>query len=245
MMTIISKQNPLVKELRSLKDKKYRKQNGTFLVEGEKMIRDCQHSSCTIKRIFARDDYSGNLSVDVWLGKDAFDWVCDAVTPQGVAAEVTVPQTELQSPQESCIVLDGVADPSNVGAILRSANAAGYREIYLIDCADPFSPKSVRASMGGVFFVKLMQGERREVLRTLETVSLIAADMNGKNVFRYSAPKLFALCIGNEGNGLSPEVRQCARETVKIPMGEHTESLNAAVSASILMYELKRDLFSD
>lgn len=243
MMTIISKQNPLVKQLRSLKEKKFRQQFGSFLVEGEKMIEDCLHSSLKVRRIFARESYDGGLSVDTVFGEDAFCSICDAITPQGVAAEVELPDYALHSPQKNCIVLDGVADPSNVGAIIRTANAAGYEEIYLIDCADPYAPKSVRASMGGVFFTRLMFGNRAEVLNSLVGISLIAADMNGKNIFSYVPPERFALCIGNEGNGLSHEVRERANETVCIPMGQHTESLNAAVSASILMYELKRNIF--
>lgn len=243
MITIISKQNPLVKQLRALKDKKFRRENGTFLAEGEKLIRDCMQSSLKIRRVFAREDYGGEIPVDLLLGREAFDSVCDAVTPQGIAAEVEIPERTLQPPQGSCLVLDGVSDPANVGAMIRTANAAGYREIYLIDCADPYSPKSVRSAMGGVFFVDLMAGSRQEVLQILEGVPLIAADMNGIDIFGYTAPERFALCIGNEGNGLSSEVRARAKETVRIPMGEHTESLNAAVSAGILMYELKRKTF--
>lgn len=243
MTTIISKQNPLVKELRSLKDKKFRKLSGSFLVEGEKLLGDCLKSPVKVKRIFAEESYCGIYTADVVFGADAFSSICDAVTPQGVAAVAEIPKFGLLPPKNSCIVLDGVADPSNVGAIIRTANAAGYEEIYLIDCADPFAPKSVRASMGGVFFVKLMSGSRSEILDVLHDVPLIAADMNGENIFHFSAPEKFALCIGNEGNGLSDEVRAQANTTVRIPMGEHTESLNAAVSASILMYELKRKSF--
>ena len=97
--------------------------------------------------------------------------------------------------------------------------------------------------MSGVFFVSLMQGTREEVLSALDGVPLIAADMGGENIFTFAPPEQFALCIGNEGSGLSKQVREKASFTVRIPMGEHTESLNAAVSAGILMYELKRTTF--
>ncbi|MDE5548270.1 MAG: RNA methyltransferase [Clostridia bacterium] len=242
-MIIVSKNNPLVKELSALKEKKYRKLSGTFLVEGEKMVCECLKSGLSIKRILAREDYAGDLEPALVFGSDAFKAICDEKTPQPVAAEVEIPRIPLEAPQNSCIVLDGVADPANVGAIVRTAVAAGYTEIYCIDCADPYAPKSVRASMSGVFFAKIMQGSREDVLATLHGVPLIAADMDGENVFSFDAPLLFALCIGNEGNGLSQEVAKSAKYTVKIPMGEHTESLNAAVSAGILMYLLKRNLF--
>ena len=242
-MIIVSKNNPIVKELSALKEKKYRKIRGTFLVEGEKMVRECMKSGLNVLRVIAREDYAGDIAPALVLGADAFKAICDEKTPQPLAAEVELPRFPLVSPQHSCILLDGVSDPSNVGAIVRTAVAAGYTEIYCIDCADAYSPKSVRASMSGVFFAKIMQGSREEVLAVLNGVPLVAADMDGENAFLFESPEKFALCIGNEGNGLSQEVAGRAQFTVKIPMGEHTESLNAAVSAGILMYLLKRNIF--
>lgn len=244
-MVIVSKSNPLVKELSSLKDKKFRRRSGTFLVEGEKMVREAIEGGMDVRMLAVRDDYKGetySLPVTVF-GEDAFRTICDEKTPQGICAVVAIPQYALQAPKSSCLVLDGVSDPSNVGAIVRTANAAGYREIYLIDCADPFSPKSVRSSMSGVFFVRLMQGSREEILSVLEGVPFLAADMRGENLFTFQAPELFALCIGNEGNGLSDLVRSRADFTVRIPMERQTESLNAAVSASVAMYLLKQKQF--
>ncbi len=244
-MVIVSKNNPLVKEFACLKDKKFRKERGAFLVEGEKMVKEAVLGGLRVVRLAVREGYCGNTySLPTFtFGEDAFRAICDEKTPQGVAAEVEIPKFLLQAPQDSCLVLDGVSDPSNVGAIMRTANAAGYRELYFIDCADPFSPKSVRASMSGVFFVKTMFGSREEVLSVLEGTPLLAADMSGENLFTFTAPEKFALCIGNEGNGLSSAVRNRADFTVKIPMSESAESLNAAVSASLAMYLLKREQF--
>lgn len=241
-MVIISKNNPVVKELSSLKEKKGRRERGTFLVEGCKMISECAASGVPIVRLAVREGFAGDLPdcPTVTLGEDAFKAVCDEKTPQGVLAEVKIPLYEIEPPKKSCLLLDGVADPANVGAIIRTAVAAGYEELYLIDCADPYSPKSVRASMSGVFFAKLMRGSREEVLGALTGVPLIAADMDGENVFSFTPPEKFCICIGNEGNGLSNEVRKRATYTVRIPMGAHTESLNAAVSAGIIMYQLTR-----
>lgn len=241
-MVIVSKNNPLVKELSSLKEKKFREKSGSFLVEGEKMVRECVHSGLNIRRLIMREDYAGGTYSlpTVTLGEDAFRAICDEKAPQGIAAETEIPTYTLLPPKQSCIVLDGVADPANVGAIVRTAVAAGYTELYCINCADPYSPKSVRASMSGVFFAKIMRGSREEILGVLNGMSLIAADMDGENVFAFTPPEKFALCIGNEGNGLSNEIFSHAAHTVKIPMETHTESLNAAVSAGILMYQLKK-----
>lgn len=244
-MIIVSKNNPLVKELSALKERKGRKRSNSFLVEGEKMVRECARGNFKILRLIVREDYAGETYSfpTVTFGADAFGAICDAVTPQGIAAEVELPQNKLEPPEKSCLLLDGVSDPANVGAIVRTAVAAGYTELYCIDCADPYSPKSVRSSMSGVFFAKIMQGGRDTVLKVLEGVPLIFADMSGENLFTYRAPEKFALCIGNEANGLSQEVRSHAGDTVRIPMGEYTESLNASVSAGIMMYYLKKNLF--
>ena len=247
-MVIVSKSNPLVKELASLKEKKYRRESGRFLIEGLKMVQECLQSDVKLVRLIVREDYvqgvqlADRYALDrVVLGKDAYSAVCDEKTPQPIAAEAVMPHYELCAPQKSCLLLDGVSDPANMGAVIRTANAAGYTEIYCIDCADPFSPKSVRASMSGVFFVRLMKGDARETLSALKGVPMLAADMDGENAFAFSPPEKFCLCIGNEGKGLSHEVRKRCDFTVSIPMGAHTESLNASVSAGILMYQLKRN----
>ena len=156
-----------------------------------------------------------------------------------------IPEKTLCAPTGKSLLLDGVADPGNVGAIIRTANAAGYEEIYLTeDCADPYAPKSVRASMSGVFFTKLFRAKRLEILSILAETPIVVADMGGENVFQFQAPEHFALAIGNEANGISKETFERAAHTVKIPMQATQESLNAAVSAGIIMYVLNADKFS-
>ena len=240
-MIILSRQNPLVKELASLKEKKGRRRTGTFLVEGHKMVREAVASGMDVVRLILREDYAGETYglPAVLLGQDAFAAVCDEKTPQGIAAEVAIPLRSVQPPQGRCLLLDGLQDPANVGAIIRTAVAAGYEDVYLAGCADPFSPKSVRASMSGVFFARIMQGTQEEILSAIAGMPVIAADMGGEDVFSYAAPEMFCLAVGSEGSGLSALVRSRADVTVRIPMDARTESLNAAVSAGILMYALR------
>lgn len=243
-MILTSKNNPLIKETAALKDKKGRKQTGLFLVEGVKMLRECLQSELEIERVFLSEEYADELPVEesktVRVSQDVFRFLSDEKTPQGVLCRVKIPQTSLAAPTAPCLILDGVADPGNMGAIIRTANAAGYKEIYLVDgCVDAYAPKSVRASMSGIFFTKLYQGSREEILAAVQGVPVIVADMQGESVFRFTAPEKFALVIGNEANGVSVEMRNAAKYTVKIPMEQTQESLNAAVSAGILMYVLK------
>lgn len=247
-MILTSKNNPLIKETAALKDKKGRKQHGLFLVEGRKMLAECQKSDFVIERIFLAESYAGELpqsnAETVRVSDDVFRFLSDEKTPQGALCRVRIPTRGLQAPQGKCLLLDGVSDPGNVGAIVRTANAAGYREIYLTEtCADPYSPKSVRASMSGLFFTKLYLGTRQDIFSALDGTPIIAADMDGENAFSFQSPEKFALAIGNEANGISAETFERAQYTVKIPMRETQESLNAAVSAGILMYLLNKTEF--
>ena len=247
-MIVTSKNNPLIRETIALQDKKGRKQLGLFLVEGVKMTRECLKSGLEVERVFVAESYVDKDEIlsdvqdkTVFVSDDVFARISDEKTPQGLLCRVKIPKTQLQSPTGACLVLDGVADPGNLGAIIRTANAAGYKEIYLTDgCADAYSPKSVRASMSGVFFTTLYCANREEILSALRDIKVIVADMQGENLFVFNAPETFALVIGNEANGVSETFKNAATHTVKIPMESTQESLNAAVSAGILMYHLKK-----
>lgn len=249
-MILTSKNNPLIKETVTLKDKKGRKEFGLFLVEGRKMAAECAKSGLEVERVFVSESYDGENpfpeSLTVCVSQDVFRHLSDEKTPQGILCRVKIPEEGVCAPQGRCLLLDGVSDPGNVGAIIRTANAAGYKEIYLTDdCADPYSPKSVRASMSGVFFTKIYRAPRETLLDNLSTTPIVVADMGGENVFNFLSPKRFALVIGNEGNGVSALLRAAATHTVKIPMTSTQESLNAAVSAGIIMYVLQKDGFQE
>ena len=243
-MVLTSKNNPLVKFAASLKDKKSRKESGEFLVEGVKMTRECKDSGMEITRTFVSESFS--LPIDegcIRVSDEVFSYLSDEKSPQGILCTVKIPSVKLCPPSESCLILDGISDPGNMGTIIRTANAAGYRELYLIDCTDPYSPKSVRASMSGLFFTKLYFGTRKEVLNALSSVPILAADMGGENIFSYTPLKKFALAVGNEANGISEEIKAGAAKTLAIPMKGTQESLNAGVAAGIAMYLLKEKEF--
>lgn len=243
-MILTSKNNPLIRETAFLKEKKGRKELGLFLVEGAKMTSECQKSGLEIERVFVSEHYAGETdSSYVRVSEEVFGFLSDEKTPQGILSRVKIPKNSLCPPLDSCLLLDGVSDPGNMGTIIRTANAAGYKEIYLAECTDPYSPKSVRASMSGIFFTKLYFGTREEILSVLKGVPILAADMNGENIFLFEPPKKFALAVGNEANGISESVFRVAEHTVRIPMQEEQESLNAGVAAGIAMYQLKRNRF--
>ena len=240
---ISSKQNSLVKEIRSLRDKKNRDTLGVFVVEGVKPVKEAIDLSLSIREIVCAENkaeqfFGCPFRVDV-VSNQVFDYISEEKTPQGVLAVVYKNDGVLKSPQGSCLLLDGVADPNNVGAIIRTAVASGYKDIYMtLDCADAYSQKAVRCSMSGVFRAQIMRGELDELLKVIN-VPIVVADMNGENVFESQIKDKFCLVIGNEGRGVSVALKEKADITVSIPMENGMESLNAGVSAGILMYNLK------
>ena len=238
-MILTSKTNPLIKTVKSLADKKFRHSLGLYLVEGLKSVEECISAGCNIEKIICTEKWQDRFENAVLVSDGLFKTVSTETAPQGVMAVVRIPETELKPPRGDCLLLDCLQDPGNLGTVIRTANAAGYEEIYLINCTDPFSPKAVRASMGGIFRVTLYSADRKQILDALKGVPLICADMDGKDIFQFTPPERFCLCIGNEGSGISEEVSALADYTVKIPMRATCESLNAAVSAGIAMYALK------
>lgn len=241
-MVITSKQNPLIKKFASLADKKFRKENGLYLVEGVKPVKECLSAGCSVENILVTEENFKDFPAATVVSDEVFKSISSEKTPQGVIAAVKIPENRLIPPENSCILLDCLQDPGNLGTIIRTANAAGYTEIYAINCTDPYSPKAVRASMSGIFFVSVRQGTLVEVLKVINGVPLICADMDGENIFSFKSPEKFCLCIGNEGNGICKELKEKSDYTVSIPMRSTCESLNAAVSAGIAMYSLKNNI---
>lgn len=240
-MLISSRANPTVKHVSSLADKKFRREYGEYVVEGIKAVDECISSGAEILQIICTEDLSDKYSGALVVTEQLFGYVSTEKTPQGVIAVAKIPQNKLVAPDGACLFLDRIQDPGNMGTIIRTANAAGYKDLYLLNCTDPYSPKAVRASMGGIFYVNLHFGTYEELFGVLKDVKVITADMNGEDVFKFLPPSEFCLCIGNEGNGVSEEVTARSDYTVKVPMRETCESLNAAVSAGIIMYALKNN----
>lgn len=161
----------------------------------------------------------------------------------GCACSRKAGKKELSSPEGKCLLLDGLQDPANVGAVLRTAAASGYDDVYLCGCADPFSAKSLRAGMSAQYVLNIFEGEREKILDLLSCCQLVCADMSGENVFTADIAEKHALVLGSEGGGVSSAARMRCEKTVSIPMKNNMESLNVAVSAGILMYLMGKNNF--
>ena len=240
---ITSRQNSFIKEIRALADKKARDKTGWYIAEGVKMVKEASSNEKVdvlfvvgIKEKLDLIDCPETKKVEV--SEQVFSSITTEVSPEGVLAVINKPENRVVSPSGKCLLLDGVSDPANVGAIIRTAVCAGFINVYCVSTADPFSPKSVRASMGGIYRANVVCGKREEIVSVIDK-PFIVADMGGENVYDFDIGKDFCLVIGNEANGVSDELKEKADYTVSIPMQNGMESLNASVSAGILMYLLK------
>ncbi|MBQ7850974.1 MAG: RNA methyltransferase [Clostridia bacterium] len=250
MEHITSLKNPKVQTWKSLKDRKGRRETGCFLIEGRKMVEEALQSGFEVTALLLSEDFTPGFALPEGLAayvmpEHVFASVCDTKTPQGIAAVVRM-QDSLAAGQR-LVALDGVQDPGNVGTILRTADAAGFDGVILSEqCADVFSPKVLRATMGSIFRMGVrVTGKLPDQLAGLreEGFSILSSQLDGTPFYeRAPVGERFVLVIGSEGNGVTDEVKAEATHRVKLPMRGGAESLNAAVAAGIMMYELTRDL---
>ena len=250
MERITSLKNPRVLLWRSLKERKGRRETGCFLVEGRKMVAEALASAFPVEAVLADEARLAELALpdDVAiyaLPEYVLAAVCDTKTPQGIAAVVRV--SEPPRAGKRLVALDGVQDPGNVGTIIRTADAAGFDGVLLSgQCADAYSPKVLRATMGSIFRMNVrvtddLPGELESLKATGYAVLSSQLDGEPFGVAAQAVEEPFALVIGSEGNGVSEPVRRLATHRVALPMRGGAESLNAAVAAGIMMYGLMKE----
>lgn len=251
MTRITSTGNKLVKEVRELARKaKSRRELQLFIAEGERLCAEIPEER--IREIFLTDGYHGRLPEGVSMNdarimlvsQEVMESMSDTKTSQGILCVVR--QKNYESLQgDFFMILENLQDPGNMGTIFRTAEAAGVDGIIMNrECVDLYSPKVVRSTMGAMFRMPflIVPDLAAEVKRLQnEGVQVYAAHLKGsKNHFQFDYHKPTAFMIGNEGNGLSDELSSLADQYLRIPMHGKTESLNAAVAATVLMYEVLR-----
>ncbi len=250
MDIITSLDNSSVKEARSLNDKKYRRNLGEFLIEGKKLVKEAIQKDLNITKLFVDSSKAAELE-NIIVSSPAPVLFClpnvlksisDTITNQGIIAVSELPSVGLYTYKQPCrlLVLDRISDPGNMGTIIRTALAVGFNEILTIDCVDPYSPKVVRASSGGVFTAQIYPFTEGEVIELVKkyNISLLVSDMLGESIYNSEVYTNYALVIGNEGRGVSANLKNSGK-LLSLPMKVGTESLNAGVSASVLMYLLE------
>ena len=236
---IVSRSNELVKKIRKLRDKKYRERYGEYVAEGKRWVSDamrlCPDAVVAVVRSTDCECDFADYTVDAAIMRE----LTETEHGQGIMAIMRIPEEDPYIVSDCCLYLDRVRDPGNMGAVIRTACAAGYTDIILSDCVDVYNPKVVRSSMTGLLGIRFHTGIAPKEIAELG-YTLVASTLDGDNLFE-AEPFGGKIClvIGNEADGISEAVKECCKRKVTIPMSGEMESLNAAVSAGILMYELK------
>ena len=253
---ITSTSNPQVKRLLQLQKKsKARNEENVFMVEGLRMFTEVPKER--VEKVYVSETlYNkkkhelnwGEFPLEI-LSDSVFKHVSDTQTPQGVLCTVKQEQydvaTLLDIENPHFMVLDNLQDPGNLGTIVRTAEGAGVDAVFMSkDCVDIYNPKTIRSTMGSIYRVPTIYIE--DTVKLLELfkekgIKSYAAHLDGKNSYDKEDYRTgTAILIGNEGNGLRDEVSNKADIWVRIPMEGQVESLNAAIAASVLMFEVAR-----
>ena len=244
---ITSRQNPLLVHIRKLtSSRSYRKECGEFVAEGTKLLAEAAKWWPDLRVVVCREDVIlCNLPDTVRLvtvPEAVLKSVSTVDTPQGAIFVCGLPQRAQAGLTSGTLLLDGIQDPGNLGTILRTADALGVPVALLDGCADPYSFKTVRASMGAVFRMALPQITEKEVLAqcSKKKLMLTVTALSDKAVDIRSTDLTNAVAvIGSEGQGVRKSILDAAEKSVIIPMQPHCESLNAAIAAAIVMWQMK------
>lgn len=254
MLQLSSTQNPKVKLARSLADKKGRKETGLFLVEGTKLVREALtwgHQPATVMATAEWWAEHGDEAPFTGLTGERFEVtpaVLEAIattkTPDPVVALMPMLDGEplTLAPQALVAIAHRLQDPGNLGTIIRAADAAGADAVVVTDqTVDPFSPKVVRATMGSLFHLPVVRQDLAEWVKENPELPIFAMTLTGsESIYTHDFRHGAAFLIGNEGAGLTPEDEALATHRVKIPIPGNAESLNAAMAATICLYEAVR-----
>ena len=244
MPVISSRKNAVVSHMKKLgNDRVYRYEQGEFLCDGIRLLREAVSSSCVVTAIFVTSEekvreIEHNAPVYV-VTEDIMKHVSTLKTAQEVLFSCKMLHTAENPLSVRRVILDGIQDPGNVGTVIRGANAFGIDSVVLVGaCADLYNPKTVRATMGAIFRQNVVQMDYSELAELVSNGLILCGAALGENSRDVREVDLSgaSIAIGSEGAGLSEEVKKLCRELVIIPMEPETESLNAGVAANIFMW---------
>lgn len=243
---ITSRKNPLVQQVRRLlSSRKEREQTGLFVADGTKLLQEAVRFYPGLDTVFLSDDVDEALPENVRVvrvSSEIMAYISPMETPQGALFLCRLPENAAFVPQKGMLLLDGIQDPGNLGTILRTADALNVPVALLEGCADPYSHKTVRSSMGAVFRTQPVKTTWEQVESSCRAagipIAVTALNDQARDI-RQAQVKEMAVVIGSEGQGVRPEILAAADHSLIIPMNPRCESLNAAVAATIVMWQMQ------
>jgi TrmH family RNA methyltransferase len=249
---ITSAENPHYKELRKLADTpRERRKSGKTLLDGVHLLQALADSGGVPDELIVRDGEQRKAEIEkviarfpeqtlVVLSSTLFDVLSPVETPSGLLALFTIPHAEIKDSQ-CAVLLENIQEPNNIGAILRTAAAAGVDAVFLSKgCAEAWSPKALRAAMGAHFVVEILeQADLAAIAKNYQQVIATRLDAN-QSIYDLDLRGSVAFVFGNEGAGLSEELSKAATQQVMIPMPGRMESLNVAAAVAVCLFERVR-----
>ena len=243
---ITSRKNPLLQQVKKLlSSKKAREETGLFAADGTKLLQEAVKYFPGLDTVILSDGVEAEVPEHVRVIRvpgDVMESISPMASPQGALFLCKLPEKKAFQPRPGMLLLDGIQDPGNLGTILRTADALDIPVVLLEGCADPYSHKVVRASMGAVFRTHVVQSSWAEVKTACASAGIpvgVTALSDRARDLRQAELAKMAVVIGSEGQGVRKEILDSADAELIIPMNPHCESLNAAVAATIVMWQMK------
>ena len=245
---ISSRKNPLLQQVKKLlSSRSERRKTGLFVGDGTKLLEEAVKYWPGLQTVILSDGVEASVPDHVRVVRvpeDVMASISPMEAPQGALFLGRLPEQTEFVPRRGMLLLDGVQDPGNIGTILRTADAMDVPVVLLEGCADPWSWKVIRSTMGAAFRVPVIQATWEEVLGKCREAGIpigVTALSDRAVDIRSADLSQMALVIGSEGRGVRKEVLENADHELIIPMNPHCESLNAAIAAAIVMWEIKRN----
>lgn len=244
---ITSRKNPLLQQVkRLLTSRKEREETGLFVADGTKLLQEAIRWAWGLHTVILSEDVDMEIPDHVRtvvVPRDVMASISPMQSPQGALFLCRMPEKLPFVPKPGMLLLDGIQDPGNLGTILRTADALQIPVALLEGCADPYSHKVVRASMGAVFRVSLAQTTWEQARQACELAQIpvgVTALNDTAQDLRRAPLDTMAVVIGSEGQGVRQEILDSAAHALIIPMNPNCESLNVAIAAAIVMWQMKR-----
>ena len=245
---ISSRKNPLLQQVKKLlSSRSERRKTGLFVADGTKLLEEAVKYWPGLQTVILSDGVEADLPENVRIVRvpeDVMASISPMEAPQGALFLGKLPEAAEFVPKKGMLILDGVQDPGNIGTILRTADAMDVPVVLLEGCADPWSWKVIRSTMGAAFRTPVIQSSWEEVRDKCRAAGIpigVTALSHRAVDIRAADLSEMALVIGSEGRGVRREILESADRELIIPMNPHCESLNAAIAASIVMWEIRRN----
>ena len=242
---ITSRKNPLVQQVKKLlTSKREREKLGLFVSDGTKLLEEAVRYCPGLHTVFLSEGVEVRVPEScrvIRVSREVMEAISPMESPQGAVFLCKLPEKREFRPEKGMLLLDGIQDPGNLGTILRTADAWNVPVALLEGCADPFSHKVVRSSMGAVFRTPVTvtdwQTAKESCARAGIPVAVTALNQRAEDI-RKADVAAMAVVIGSEGQGVRREILESARHCLIIPMNDHCESLNAAIAAATVMWQM-------